>query len=113
MPQYKAPNWFRRELKLVNPELSVAWSDKICRWMIYHADGSPSLIVQNPKTRKFYPLDQRILRKLRINLFFTRNPAALERYLEDDGYALLSYVARGLRGVEDYLSGWPDGGKSA
>lgn len=103
---YAPPRWFAQELRLIDSTLLAVWSHRICRWIILHEEGWPALIVQNPGTKEFYPLDQRTLRKLRINKFFTHNPAALERYLVDDGYALLSYVARGLRGVEDHLSGW-------
>ena len=106
MPLYEAPRWFRRELNLIDPTLSVCWHNKTCRWIIYHEDGSPSLIVENPKTHQFYPLDNRVLRKLRINTFFTHNPKALDRYIDEDAYALLSWMERGLVGVEDYLAGW-------
>lgn len=106
MALYEAPRWFRQELNRIDPTLSVRWNHKTCRWIVYHEDGSPSLIVENPRTHEFYPLDNRVLRKLRINVFFTHNPKALNRYLEEDGYALLAYMERGLAGVEDYLSGW-------
>ncbi len=106
MAQYTAPRWFQKELRLIDPGLTVKWCPQSCRWIIYHEDGSPCLINQHPQTKEFYPLDQRILRKLRVNLFFTHNPKAMEKYLEGDGFALLAYMERGIPGVEDYLSGW-------
>ena len=103
---YNPPRWFVRELALIDPALSVRWNNRIKRWTIYHSDGSPSLIIQHPKTREFRPLDQRTLRKLRVNVFFTHSDPAMVAYNSGDDYALRAFVDRGQAGLEDYLSGW-------
>ena len=103
------PLWFRKELRLIDPTLTVEWNHGADRWIVYHEDGSPSLRVENPKTKAFRDLDQRTLRKLRINIFFTHNNEAMELYLSDNKDAdwyLRSYINRGVDGISDYLSGW-------
>lgn len=102
--------YFVKELRLINPDLSVAWNNKIKRWCIYNLDGSISHIVQHPKTQAYRDLDQRILRKLRIDTYFTRNDAALQHYMEsqnpEHARQLRQYLNRGVDGISDYLSGW-------
>lgn len=106
------PGWFTRELRLIDPSLTVKWNNKIKRWCIYHADGSLSKIVEHPKTKAFRDLDQRILRKLRIDIFFTHNDKALALWNSDQreekevNAELRQYMTRGLDGISDYLSGW-------
>lgn len=104
---FKTPSaWYVKDLRLIDPDLTVAWSNRANRWLIYHRDGSVCLRVENPKTKAFRDLDQRSLRKLRINIFFTHNAIALDKYLEEDHIGLRSYLDRGLNGISDYLSGW-------
>jgi len=100
------PAWYVRDLRLIDPGLKVAWNNRVSRWLIHHQDGSVSLRIEHPKTRTFRDLDQRSLRKMRVNIFFTHNAIALDKYLEEDHVGLRSYLARGLNGVSDYLSGW-------
>ena len=98
---YRPPGWIKRELELIDEGLSVAWGRWIDRWIVY-SQGEPSHIVQNPDG-SFRQLDQRILRKLRIDKFLTYNADALEAYLDGDAYAMNIYLQRGLTGIQDYL----------
>ena len=98
---YKPPGWIKRELKLIDPGLTIAWGRWIDRWIIY-SQGDPSHIIQNPDG-SFRQPDQRILRKLRIDHLLTYNEEALEAYLDGDNYALSMHIQRGLEGVRDYL----------
>ena len=98
---HRPPGWIKRELELIDPGLTIAWGKWIDRWIIY-SQGEPSHIVQNPDG-SFRQLDQRILRKLRIDHLLIYSEEALEAYLDGDNYALSKYVQRGLDGVRDYL----------
>ena len=99
---------FARDLQLIHPDLKAVWNPKTCRWVILQGK-SPRFIVQNPKTQAYRPLDNRILRKIRVDYFFTLNPKALDHYLENDAYAMYSYTERGMQGLSDYLSGYNEG----
>jgi len=103
---YNPPRWFVRELALIDPSLEVRWNNKIKRWTIYHKDGSPSLIIEHPVTHQFRPLDQRALRKMRINVLFTHSDPAMVAYTSGDDHALRIWIGRGTVGLSDYLSGW-------
>jgi len=98
---YKPFRWFVRELELMDAGLTVKWGKFIDRWIIY-CQGEPSHIVQN-QDGSFRQLDQRILRKLRVDNFLTHNPEALEAYLGDDDYALSMYTHGGFERFRDYL----------
>jgi len=98
---HKPERWFVRDLQLIDPGLTIAWGKWIDRWIIY-CQGEPSHIVQNPDG-SFRQLDQRILRKLRIDRFLTYNADALEAYLDGDTHAMNIYLQRGLEGIRDYL----------
>jgi len=98
---HRPPGWIKRELQLIDPGLTIAWGKWIDRWIIY-SQGEPSHIVQNPDG-SFRQLDQRILRKLRIDKLLTYNADALEAYLDGDAYAMNIYLQRGLTGIQDYL----------
>ena len=98
---YKPPEWIERELKLIDPGLTIAWGRWIDRWIIY-CQGEPSHIIQNPD-ESFRQPDQRILRKLRVDKFLTYNADALEAYLDGDTHAMNIYLQRGLTGIQDYL----------
>lgn len=100
--------WYVRDLRLIDPGLKVTWSNKAGRWLIYHKDGSVCLRVENPTTKTYRDLDQRSLRKIRTNIFFTHNASALDKFLADDHVGLRAYLTRGLYGLSDYLSGWQD-----
>lgn len=100
-----APRWFQRELKSIHPDLHAEWNNKTGKWVIFQGD-SPNRIVQHPKTEAPRPLDNRILRKIRVDFFFTKNPKAFEKYLENDAYAMYLYTERGLNGLTDYLAGY-------
>lgn len=99
----RPPRWFLRELKLINPSFNVKWLPRIGRWVIME-DERLSHHIQN-EDKSFRPLDQRILRKLRVDTFFTKNRKALTEFLNDDPYGLIAYTARGMMGIEDYLMG--------
>lgn len=106
------PEWFVRELSWIDPGLTVRWNNRMKRWVVYHKDGSPCLIVQHPEKKTFRNLDRRTLRKLQINVFFTRNDKALMLYTDDVrkeseiNSELRQYITRGLDGISDHLSGW-------
>jgi hypothetical protein len=105
MAFYNPPKWFIKELQLANPDLTVKWNHRTKRWGIHNPDGSLSHLVQN-KDGSFRPLDQRILRKIRIDTFFTHNDKALQRFLQEDNYGLRAWMDRGMEGVSDYLAGY-------
>jgi hypothetical protein len=105
MPVRRAPAWFKKELGLINPDLTVTWSDRVNRWLIKNPDGSVSHRVQN-KDESYRDLDQRILRKIRIDTFFTHNDEALQRFLKQDNIGMRVYLTRGMVGLSDYLAGY-------
>jgi hypothetical protein len=112
MAEKEAQQWFKKELNLINPGMSVRWHNKVHRWCIHNEDGSVSHIVQHPITKEFRDLDRRILRKLQIDQFFTHNDLALQIYVDSTkeesevNYELRQHLTRGLDGISDYLSGW-------
>lgn len=111
----KAEDWYIKELKLISEDLEIFWNNKTKRWVIFQG-GDPNRIVENlvhkdsmatimqQQIGSYRPLDQRLLRKLRVDTFFTRNPGAFEAYLAEDAYAMYTYTERGMQGLIDYLS---------
>jgi len=101
---FSPPGWFVRELRTINPDLEVRYLDKSQRWGIF-CKGEINRLVEDPVTKEPRPLDQRILRKIRVDILLTEHHQALEAYLDNDNRAMRAYVARGILGVTDYLTG--------
>ncbi len=104
MPLLTPPDYIKKELKLIDRGLRAEWSDRKKQWMIF-MNGEINRWVQDDD-RNPRPLDQRLIRKIRVDLKFTKSPKALDAYLENDHFALLAYTERGLYGVSDYLAGY-------
>ena len=100
---FTAPRWFQEELKLIHPDLRAKWLHRAKRWGIYQ--GKELNRVVETQDHRYRPLDQRALRKLRLDWFFTRNPRALDAYIKKDPLAARAYMERGLDGVKSYLQG--------
>jgi len=100
---FTAPRWFQKELRLISPELHTEWLPQAQRWGIYQGKVL-NRVVEN-KDHEYKDLDQRTLRKLRLDFFFTLNPKALDAYREKDPYVARAYMERGLDGVKNYLQG--------
>lgn len=100
---FTAQAYFQKELKLIHPDLHAEWLTPAQRWGIFQ--GKELNRIVETRNHKYRPLDQRVLRKLRLDFFFTINPKALDAYRENDPYVARIYMERGLEGVKDYLGG--------
>lgn len=100
----RAQQWFVRELELINPKFTIKWLPRVQHWAVFEGERL-SHHIQN-EDKSYRPPDQRTLRKLRVDSFFTENPEALTEYLKDNPELLIVYIARGINGVKDYLAGY-------
>jgi hypothetical protein len=100
---FSPPEWFSRELRAICPDMEAKYLDKSKRWGIF-CNGELNRLVEDPVTKEPRPLDQRILRKIRVDVFLTNNSRALDTYLDNDNRAMRAYTARGIVGVTDYLT---------
>lgn len=104
MPQLTPPKWFAKELKLIRYDLEAVYSDQRKRWAIFQGGEINRWVEDDNGNAR--PLDRRVIRKLKVDFFFTVNPDALDPYIDEDAYAMLAYTERGLNGLSDYLAGY-------
>jgi len=83
---FKAPVWFQKELRLIHPDLHAEWLNRARRWAIYQGRNINRII--HNEDDSYRPLDQRALRKLRMDYFFMENPKALERWENNEKYIM-------------------------
>ena len=107
MPLQTPPNWFLRELRLIDPEITVKFNDRQWKWIAYNADGSVYARIEN-KDKSYRPLDGRFLRKLRIDTYFTHDSKAYDALIAEDCHALQVHLQGGRERVIDYLAGYWD-----
>ena len=95
---------FTKDLKLINLKFSAKWLPKVQHWAIMEGNRISHHVQNDDKS--YRPLDQRILRKLKIDTFFTMSSKALTEYLKDNPEYLAIYMDRGITGLKDYLAGY-------